>query len=180
LFTIEPMKLKTLLLTLSLLPFLISAPCFSGPSNSYQKEDYKTSFSEWKPLADKGYANAQYNIGWMYGAGSGVSKDNKQAVKWYRKAADQGYADAQYNLGLMHIKGEGVFKDDKEAARLFHRAADQGVADAQYNLALMYDAGAGVSRDLSKAKYWIKKAYENPDANAATVENSWDRLKLWK
>jgi len=138
------MKLKTLLLTLSLLPFLISAPCFSGPSNSYQKEDYKTFFSEWKPLADKGYANAQYNIGWMYGAGSGVSKDNKQALKWYRKAADQGYADAQYNL------------------------------------ALMYDAGAGVSRDLSKAKYWIKKAYENPDANAATVENSWDRLKLWK
>jgi hypothetical protein len=38
-------------------------------------------------------------------------------------------------------------------------------------------------KDLSKAKYWIKKAYENPDVSASTrelAEKGWNQLELWK
>ncbi len=38
-------------------------------------------------------------------------------------------------------------------------------------------------KDLSKAKYWIKKAYENPEVSASTrelAEKGWNQLKLWK
>jgi TPR repeat protein len=47
----------------------------------------------------------------------------------------------------------------------------------------MYANGEGVLKDLSKAKYWIKKVYENPDANADTrelAEKGWNQLELWK
>jgi len=40
-----------------------------------------------------------------------------------------------------------------------------------------------VLKDLSKAKYWIKKAYENPDASADAIERAkkaWNILELWK
>ena len=53
----------------------------------------------WRPLADQGYASAQFNLGTMYTNGRGVPKDDVQAVKWYRLAADQGNAFAQAHLG---------------------------------------------------------------------------------
>jgi len=40
-----------------------------------------------------------------------------------------------------------------------------------------------VLKDLSKAKYWIKKAYENPDAGADAIERAkivWNIYELWK
>jgi TPR repeat protein len=47
----------------------------------------------------------------------------------------------------------------------------------------LYATGDGISKDLSKAKYWINKAYENPDAKNSTVENAekyWNKFELWK
>ena len=35
-------------------------------------------------------ATAQFQVGWMYSKGPGVSRDDKTAVKWYRVAAEQG------------------------------------------------------------------------------------------
>ncbi len=47
----------------------------------------------------------------------------------------------------------------------------------------MYANGEGVLKDLSKAKYWIKKAYENPGVSASIkglAEWNWNLFKLWK
>jgi TPR repeat protein len=49
------------------------------------KGDFATALKEWKPLAEQGYANAQFNLGLMYQKGDGVLKDYKQAVAWFRK-----------------------------------------------------------------------------------------------
>ena len=62
----------------------------------------KADFNKWKPLAEQGNAEAQYNIGQMYYKGKGALKDYKEAVKWYRKAAEQGSADAQHSLGYIY------------------------------------------------------------------------------
>ena len=61
--------------------------------------------------ADKGNANAEGNLGYVYENGWGVSQDYAEAAKWYRKAADQGIADAQANLGAMYELGNGVLQD---------------------------------------------------------------------
>ena len=37
--------------------------------------------------------------GFCYYNGTGVAKDQAEAVKYYRLAADQGHAQAQFNLG---------------------------------------------------------------------------------
>ena len=59
--------------------------------------------------------------------------------------------------------------------------AEQGYASAQYNLGLMYQYGEGVVKDMTKAKYWIKKAYEGGDAKVSKIaEENWKRFELWK
>jgi len=73
--------------------------------------DYTTALREWQPLAAKGYANAQYKLGFMYEEGRGVPLNSITAAKWYRKAAEQGHAVAQRSLGLKYEFGRGVPRD---------------------------------------------------------------------
>jgi uncharacterized protein len=47
----------------------------------------------------------------MYQHGSGVHRDDTEALKWYRLAAETGSTEAQKNLGTMYANGEGAPKD---------------------------------------------------------------------
>ena len=96
-----------------------------------QKGDFSTALRLWTPLAERGNADAQYNLGDMYFEGQGVAQDYNTAVKWYTLAAEQGYASAQYNLGLMYSKGRGVAQDYKSAVKWYTLAAEQSYASAQ-------------------------------------------------
>ena len=51
--------------------------------------------SDLKAQAEKGDAQAQYNLGVIYYFGQGVAQNYAEALKWIRKAADQGQVDAQ-------------------------------------------------------------------------------------
>jgi len=62
---------------------------------AYQAKDYATALKYWKPLAEQGIAQVQYNLGVMYKHGRGVAQSDTEAVKWSRKAANQGHAGAQ-------------------------------------------------------------------------------------
>jgi TPR repeat protein len=73
----------------------------------------------------------QFNLGFMYGTGTGVAQDYEEAIRWFRLAAEKGYAAAQFNLGVLYANGTGVPQDYKEATRWFRLAADQGYAAAQ-------------------------------------------------
>jgi len=119
--------------------------------DAYNKGNYKTSAKLILPLAKKGLAKAQYNLGVMYEKGIGVEKNLNQAKKWFQFAAEQGLAKAQYNLGLMYGKGKGVEKDYSQAIKWMTLAADQGNGKAQTNLGWMYETGKGVPRDTQKA-----------------------------
>ena len=44
--------------------------------------------------AENGYAEAQFTLGMMYGAGDGVEQDVDLAMAWIVRAADQGNAEA--------------------------------------------------------------------------------------
>jgi len=75
---------------------------------AYQAGDFASALKEFKPLAAKGNADAQVNLGFLYARGQGVAVDYKQAASWYRKAAEQGQADAQFNLGSLYYDGLGL------------------------------------------------------------------------
>ena len=91
---------------------------------AYQSDDFATALREWKPLAEFGLPNAQFNLGWMYHKGQGVLQDYKTAVKWYTLAAEQGDADAQFNLGLMYYYGQGVPQDYEIALKWYTLATE--------------------------------------------------------
>ena len=60
-----------------------------APQEEAIKGDAKA-LAELRGRAEKGEADAQFNLGFMYANGLGVTKDEVEAVKWYRKSADQG------------------------------------------------------------------------------------------
>src|SRR5258707_15382336 len=49
----------------------------------------------WAPLAHRGHARAQSNMGAAFLAGSGVERDPNKAVDWLRRAPGQGGAGGQ-------------------------------------------------------------------------------------
>ena len=134
---------------------------FQKGLTAYRAGDYSTALKEWRPLAQQGDVNVQFNLGLMYRRGQGVPQDNKEAAKWYRKASDQGIASAQNNLGYMYYSGEGVPQDYKESMKWYRKAAEQGYARAQLNLGLMYDYGEGVPQDRLLAHMWCNISSAN-------------------
>ena len=133
---------------------------------AYNDGDYATALKEWKPLAEQGYAFAQYNLGILYEYGNGVPKDYAEAVKWYRLSAEQGYAISQYSLGLMHSNGYGVLKDKAEAVKWWRLSAEQGYVYAQGMLGIMYELGEGVLKDDITAHMWYNIASGNGHKSA--------------
>ena len=133
---------------------------------AYNDGDYATALNEWKPIAEQGYAFAQYNLGIMYEYGNGVAKDYAEAVKWYRLSAEQGYAIGQYSLGLMYSNGYGVLKDKAEAVKWWRLSAEQGYVYAQGMLGIMYELGEGVLKDNITAHMWYNIASGNGHKSA--------------
>jgi uncharacterized protein len=88
---------------------------FQAGLDAANRGDYAIALSEWRPLAERGVAQAKVKLGGLYFSGQGVSQDYVQARQWYEKAAAQGDARAQYNLGVLYGKGLGVPQDDVRA-----------------------------------------------------------------
>ena len=101
---------------------------FNDGLTAYNEGRYADAFREWKPLAEKGMADAQFNLAWMHYFGKGVKRSYTPAAKWFQLAAEQGLADAQSNLGVMYREGLGVTQDYKNALKWFQLAAEQGNA----------------------------------------------------
>jgi len=104
---------------------------FEQGMNAMLEGNFAEAYCQWKPLAEKGHAEAQYNLGWLYANGNGMNVDLKQATDWWLAAASQGHADAQFAIGLALTTGEGLDKDLPEAIRWFVQAARQGHRDSR-------------------------------------------------
>jgi hypothetical protein len=77
--------------------------------------------SELLPLAEKGDARAQFQLGTKYLRGRGIAKNPAEALRWLRASGEQGFAKAQLYLGNHYTD---VAKDDSTALVWFRRAAD--------------------------------------------------------
>ncbi len=72
---------------------VLSAPsCADMPrqQDASQRSDNDTSLEELQSSAEQGYAEAQYNLGFMYRTGQGVPLNYIQAYMWNSLAAAQG------------------------------------------------------------------------------------------
>jgi TPR repeat protein len=148
-------------LVLAVIPIASLAQDFAKGHSAYQRGDFEVALQEWRPLADQGHVDAQYNLSVMYRHGKGVPQDDAEAVRWYQLAAEQGHAGAQENLGFMYSSGNGVPQDYAEALRWYQLAAGQGNASAQTNLGFMYKYSSGVPEDYVSAHMWLNIASVN-------------------
>jgi TPR repeat protein len=119
------------------LPLALAAPVTAGPFEdgfaAHEREDYTTALKFWRPVAEQGDADAQYNLGVTYRKGQGVPQEDAEAVKGYRKAAGQGSAPAQQSPGCMYANGNGVPQDFIQAYMWSSVAAASGNKAAQEN-----------------------------------------------
>jgi TPR repeat protein len=120
--------------------------------------------------AEKGNAQAQYDIATLFNEGKKVQKDHKEAFQWFKKAADNGHAESQLVTGMYYSGGGGgVCKaDQQEAFNYYKKAADNGNAEAQNFTAFYYYSGVqdGMARDEVKAFKYAKKGALQGNAKA--------------
>jgi hypothetical protein len=129
------------------LTMMVTAPAM-GQSvragiEAWQKADYAAAVATWRPLAEKGDADAAFNLGQAFRLGRGVPTNMGAAQTWFERAARKGHVDAQTTLGLM------LFENGNQPAglRWLKLAAEQGEARAllMYGTALFN--GDSVARD---------------------------------
>jgi TPR repeat protein len=88
---------------------------WSAVSGYGVEKDSKQAAKWYRLAADKGHAEAQFNLARLYSTGDGVKKDEEQAARWVSASATQGYAPAMTELGERYADGHGVTQDDKRA-----------------------------------------------------------------
>jgi TPR repeat protein len=120
-------------------------------------------------LADRGDAEAQYQLGSYYGTDDATiaSLDWDLSIKYLKMAAHQGHPEAQSHLGWMLSIASLNEIDEILALKYTQLAANQGHAYAQSRLALNYYNGQGTAKDLVLAYKWTLLA------RAQGLEDSW-------
>ena len=61
--------------------------------DAWAAQNYDEAVRIWRPLADRGDEDAQYNIAQAYFLGRGVPQNMVLAEQWYERAARQGHAE---------------------------------------------------------------------------------------
>ena len=131
---------------------------FDAGMFAYKRGDYETAFAAFKRSAERGDADAQFNLGAMYHFGQGVPQDQAEAANWYQEAAERGHVGAQATLGVFYQSGRGVPRDLVISQMWFTIAAMQGdeLAEgaAQFNAVLLSSSQIDHARRL--AREWLE------------------------
>ena len=141
---------------------------------AWEAGDHSRALSQWRPLASRGDATAQFNMGQAYRFGRGVPADAAIARSWSEKAAQQGHQQAQAALGLrLYQTG-----DRKTAIYWIRKAAERDNPRAQYVLGIAHFNGDGVARDWPRAHALMSRASAAGITEAAATLKEMDRHML--
>jgi cell division septation protein DedD len=148
--------MRTLLfaLTIGFAAFPASAQSVRAGIDAWQKGDAAAAVAIWRPLADKGDADAAFNLGQAYRLGKGVPLDLAQAQNWLERAARKGHVDAAATLGLL------LFQTGNRLAamRWLKAAAQAGEPRAMLMVGTAMYNGDGVPEDPVTAYAYVSRA----------------------
>lgn len=132
----------------------LSAQSVKTGIDAWQRADYAAAITVWRPLAEKGDADAEFNLGQAYRLGRGAATNLAAAKTWFERAARQGHTDAQTTLGLL------LFQNGDQAGGLkwLKQAAEKGEPRAQlvYGTALVN--GDGVTQNPGLGYAFVSRA----------------------
>jgi cell division septation protein DedD len=140
--------------------------------DAWAAQDYDRAVQIWRPIADRGDPDAQYNLAQAYFLGRGVPQNMVLAEQWYERAARQGHPEATANYGLL------LFQNGRrqEAIPYVTRAADAGDPRAQYVLGTALFNGDVVPRDAPRAYALMSRAAAQNLPPAVTQLAEMERL----
>lgn len=124
-----------------------------------RKKDLKKSFDWYLKAAERGHADAQYQVSIIYMMGEGVEKNSREGLSWLRKAVDNQKRSARADFAF----GQLPLDIDLTMVR---RSAELGYAPAQFRIGLAYLTGEGVTQDAEKAARWFEKALRQAEKDA--------------
>ncbi|MBO0740176.1 MAG: SEL1-like repeat protein [Hyphomicrobiaceae bacterium] len=111
-------------------------------------------------LAYGGNAQVMGLLGRLYATGSGVVRDDTEAVLWYRRGAEAGNPVAMTALAILALEGRGMPRDAQEGVRWLTAAADKNHLEAMHRLARLLADGKIVDRNAPEAVRLFSKAAE--------------------
>jgi len=148
--------MRTLLLALAIGISSQTAPAQSVRAgiDAWQKGDATAAVAIWRPLAEKGDADAAFNLGQAYRLGKGVPLDLAQAQGWLERAARKGHVDAAATLGLL------LFQNGNRVSgmRWLKAAAEAGEPRALLMVGTALYNGDGVPEDHVTAYAYVSRA----------------------
>ena len=132
----------------------LSAQSVKAGIDAWQKADYAAAVAIWRPLAEQGDADAQFNLGQAYRLGRGAPIDLGAAQLWFERAADKGHLDAQTKLGLL------LFQNGNHtgAVRWLKAASDKDEPRAMLVYGTALFNGDGVPQDPVQGYAYITRA----------------------
>ena len=145
----------------------VSAQSVRAGIEAWQHADYSRAVAIWRPLAEKGDADASFNLGQAYRLGRGVPTNLAAAQTWFERASAKGHVDAQATLGLM------LFENGDRACgiRWLRMAAEKGEPRSLLVYGTALFNGDGVKQDPILGYAYVSRAAAQGLAPArATLE----------
>lgn len=163
--------------TLSATPLIAAMALFSGAPaladvkggvDAWERGNYDAAIHEWRKPAERGDADAQFNLAQAYKLGRGVKADLAKAEELFGKAAAKGHLQAADNYGLL------LFQRGERARAMPYIVAAAGRGDprAQYLLGLAHFNGDNVEKDWVRAYALVSLAHQAnlPQATPALAQ----------
>lgn len=141
-------------LLLTVAPAPLPAQSVKAGIEAWQHSDYAGAVAIWRPLAEKGDPDAEFNLGQAYRLGRGVPTNLAAAQTWFVRAANKGHLDAETTLGLL------LFQNNDQASGLkwLKKAADQNEPRAQLVYGTALFNGDGVTQDPLLGYAYVSRA----------------------
>jgi hypothetical protein len=131
-----------------------SAQSVKAGIEAWQRADYDAAVAIWRPLAEGGDADAQFNLGQAYRLGRGVPMNLTAAQTWFARAASSGHLNAETTLGLLMFQNG----DQAQGIKWLKRAAEQGEPRALLVYGTALYNGDGVTQDRMLGYAYVSRA----------------------
>ena len=150
----------------------LSAQSVKAGIEAWQRADYAAAVAIWRPLAEKGDADAAFNLGQAYRLGRGVPTNLGAAQTWFERAANKGHVDAQATLGLLLFQNG----NQPEGLKWLKAAAEQGEPRALLVYGTALFNGDSVAQDPILGYAYISRAAAQGLAPAKETLAQLDKL----
>ena len=149
-----------------------SAQTVRAGIEAWQHADYDAAVRIWRPLAEKGDADAAFNLGQAYRLGRGVPTNLGAAATWFERAAAKGHVDAQTTLGLMLFENG----DRVSGIRWLKQSAEKGDPRAMLVYGTALFNGDGAKKDPILGYAFVSRAAAQGLAPAQATLDQLDQI----